>query len=191
MTASAPSGAMSGVGTPSGYNLKQIPNFTPEMMNIYQQLTGAAGPGAQEGLGYLSRLAGGDEGAFADREKSAFTNFDKLTGQLASRFSGVGARDSSAFQNAITGAAGNLAQDLSSQRGEIQENAIDKLMNQINKLMGISPYENVLQPKKNNNSNAMMMDLVGKLLPALIDMFAGTGGAVSAGANVLQSGLGK
>lgn len=123
---------------PKGYNVGQIQNFPPEMMQLLQQLMGNLGPDS-----YLSRLAGGDEDIFNEIEAPALKQFNALQGNIASRFSGqgMGARNSSGFQNTINSEASNFAQGLQSQRQGLQQQAIRDLMGLGNTLLQNKPYE--------------------------------------------------
>ena len=111
--------------------------FTPEAMNLYQQLFGQLGPDS-----YLSRLAGGDEDMFNQIEAPAMRQFGELQGQNASRFSGMGmgARRGSGFQNFQGQQTSDFAQNLQAQRMGLQRQALGDLMNFSQMLMGQQPY---------------------------------------------------
>ena len=68
---------------PNGF--QRFQQFTPEQMQLFQQLFGNVGPDS-----FTSRLAGGDQSAFEDIERPALQQFAGLQGQTASRFSGMG-----------------------------------------------------------------------------------------------------
>src|SRR5580658_8765737 len=92
-------GAVAGAqqyGSPKGF--QKLPNFTPEMMQLFQSLFGQLGPSSR-----TARLAGGDESIFNEIEAPEYSKFTAGLGGLASKFSGMGgtgARKSSGFQNA-------------------------------------------------------------------------------------------
>lgn len=159
------SGGAAGSQNISGYNLKSVQNFTPQMMNLFQSLLSGAQGGAG-GLNYLSKLASGDESAFEQMEAPAYAGFNKTLGQLGSRFSQYGAQDSSAFQNATAGAGQDLAMNLQGQRSKMQTDAISQLLGFSNQLLGQKPYENVLQ----KDGGIDFGDLLGKALPELIKL---------------------
>jgi hypothetical protein len=129
---------------PKGYNVGQLQNFTPEAMDLYQQLFGYLGPDSD-----LARLAGGDESYFQQMEAPALRQFNELQGGLASRFSGMGmgARKSSGFQNTATQASSNFAQDLASRRQELSRQALMDMFNMSNVLLGQKPYDRFLAEK--------------------------------------------
>jgi hypothetical protein len=132
----------------SGYNTAQLPNFTPEMMNLFQSLLGNIGGGANSGIDYLSKLAGGDEEAFGGMEQNAMNQFEKFLGQAGTRFSDLGAQDSSYFENAVSGAGSELTQNLQSQRNKMRQEAIESLLSNSQQLLGRNPYQNFLAPKQ-------------------------------------------
>lgn len=131
----------------SGYKNVQMPQFTPEQMQMFQKLMGGVGGGIDQSMDYLTRLASGDESLFADMEKPAYTAFDKTLGQIGSRFSGMGARDSSAYENAMAGAGAEMAENLQAKRAMMQQNAIEKLLGMSESLLGKKPYENLMVQK--------------------------------------------
>ena len=143
----------SGNKVPSGYKMGQMQQFTPEQMQLFQSLFGQVGPGS-----YLSRLAGGDQSMFEEMEAPALRQFSGLQGNLASRFSGMGsgaqsgmstgARHSSGFQNTMTQASSDFAQDLQSRRQDLQRQALMDMMGISSNLLGQRPYEQFLYEKK-------------------------------------------
>lgn len=142
-------GAGPGEYVPKGYRKGQISQFTPEQMQLFQQLFGLVGQDS-----YLSKLAGGDEEAFQQTEAPALRQFSELLGGLGSRFSGMGmgARRSSGFQNTASSAASNFAQELASQRQSLQRQAIMDLMGISQSLLGQRPMENLITPKSGKKS---------------------------------------
>lgn len=164
---------------PKGYSKGSIQQFTPEQMQLLQEMHGHAGKDS-----YLSRLAGGDQSMFAEMEAPALRQFSGLQGNLASRFSGMGglgARKSSGFQNTMNSAASNFAQELQANRQNLQRQAIQDLRGLSMDLLGQRPYENFLiekQQKKGTNWGG----LAGAGIGAISGMLGGPIGAV-AGAN--------
>ncbi len=140
-----PTGSQSPGNASAGYNVRQLQNFTPEMMQFFNKLLGGAQGGTQGGLDFLSKLASGDESAFTSAEAPAYSAFNKTLGQLGSRFSQYGARDSSAFQNAVSGAGGQLAENLQAQRQGLRQNAIDKLLGLSTSLLEQRPFTNYIE----------------------------------------------
>lgn len=147
-------GGMQGEYIPKGMRAGQLQNFTPEAMDLYKQLFSHVGPDS-----YLSRLAGGDEALFNEIEAPALRQFSALQGNMASRFSRGGgegslsARHSSGFQNAMTAAGSNFAQDLQAQRQGLQRQALGDLFSMSEMLMGQRPYERQLYNKQQKQSS--------------------------------------
>jgi hypothetical protein len=132
---------------PSGYKKGSINQFTPEQMNLFQQMFGQVGPDS-----YLSKLAGGDQETFNQMEAPALRQFSGLQGNLASRFSGMGglgARRSSGFQNTMSSAASNFAQELQANRQNLMGNARKELFDMSNSLLSQRPQENFMIKKQN------------------------------------------
>jgi hypothetical protein len=130
---------------PKGYSKGSIQQFTPEQMQLFQQGFSQVSPDS-----YLSRLAGGDQSQFAEIEAPALRQFNAVQGNIASRFSnmgGLGARKSSGFQNTINSAASNFAQELQSNRQNLQRQAIMDLQGISNSLLNQRPFENTLVEK--------------------------------------------
>jgi hypothetical protein len=124
---------------PSGYSTATLQQFTPEQLQLFQQMFQHLGPES-----YLGRLAGGDEEIFKQIEQPALKQFGGLQAGIASRFSGMGglgARKSSGFQNTQNQAAADFASQLQSQRQSLQQNAIRDLMGLSNQLLNQRPYE--------------------------------------------------
>ncbi len=147
---SGATGYKSGVGKStglkgSGYVSGAIQQFTPEQMGLFKQMFGQVG-----GDSYLGKLAAGDQSQFEQLERPAMKQFGALQGNLASRFSGqgLGARNSSGFQNTSNQATQDFASQLQSQRMGIQQQAIQSLFGMQNQLLGQRPYETFVGPKQ-------------------------------------------
>ncbi len=151
---------------PKGYSWSQ--QFTPEQMELFQQLFSNLSPGS-----YLSRLAGGEQGMFDEMEAPALRQFNEIQGGIASRFSGMGmgARRSSGFQNTMSQASSNFAQDLQSKRQGLQQQAIKDLMGLGNDLLGQKPYSLAEKPQSGWSKFA---EAFGGALPGAIAGFAGS-----------------
>jgi hypothetical protein len=158
----------------AGYNVNQLQNFTPEQMQLFQQMFSHVGPQS-----YTGRLAGGDESLFQEMEAPAMRQFGALQGNLASRFSGMGmgARRGSGFQNTMNQASSDFAQDLQSRRQELQRQAIQDLMGMGSSLLGQRSFENVLTPKK----KPFWQEILGSLAGG-----AGEAGGSAGGLGILK-----
>lgn len=175
-------GATGGNIIPKGYNYGQIQQFTPEMMELFKRLFSQVSPDS-----YTSRLAGGDQSLFGEIEAPALRQFNELQGGLASRFSGMGTggRKSSGFQNASNQAAADFAQQLQSQRQELQRNAIRDLMEMSQGLLGQRPYDQFLveKPQRQKKSSGWG-GAVGAGLGGLGGFFAGGPAGAMTGAQL-------
>lgn len=190
MSFPGPSGSASPRTATSGYTARQLPNFTPEMMNLFKSLLGGAQGGAGGGLDFMSKLASGDESAFTSAEAPAYSAFNKTLGQLGSRFSQYGAQDSSAFQNATAGAGQDLAQNLQAQRLGLRQGAIDRLLGLSSSLLQQRPYENVLEQ---NPQGFDWGGLIGGAAGSFLGPFGGAFGKGAGNAlnNYIASKYGK
>lgn len=178
---------------PSGYKKASLQNFTPEQMQLFSSLFGNVGSDS-----FLSRLAQGDQGIFEQMEAPALRQFSGLQGNIASRFSGAGAggqgralgsRNSSGFYNTMNSAASNFAQELQSQRQNLQRQALQDLMGYSKELLGQRPYENFLVQKQQSPWASIVGNLAGAI-PGLATSFMGGGSPASAlkGASSIFSG---
>lgn len=146
-TGSMSSPKMMGKGDviPKGYRTGQVQQFTPEQMQLFQNMFGQLGQGS-----FLSKLAGGDEGTFNQLEAPALKQFSGMQGNIASKFSGMGsgARRSSGFSNTMNQYSSDFAQQLQSNRMGLQRQAMQDLMGFSNELLGQRPYERNLIKKQ-------------------------------------------
>ena len=126
---------------PTGFKAATLQQFTPEQMQLYQEMFGHLGQDS-----FLGKLAAGDQSTFNEMEAPAMRQFNELQGGLASRFSGggLGGRQGSGFQNASNAATSNFAQDLQARRSDLRRQAINDLMGLSNQLLGQRPYDRAL-----------------------------------------------
>jgi hypothetical protein len=129
---------------PKGYEKGQLQQFSPEQMQLFQQMFSHVNPQS-----FLSKLAGGDQSMFEQMEAPAMRQFQGLQGDIASRFSGagMGARHGSGFQNGMNQATSDFSQNLQSQRMNLQMQALMELMGMSNTLLGQRPTEKFLTKK--------------------------------------------
>lgn len=167
---------------PSGYKKGTLQQFTPEQMQLFQQMFSHVGPGS-----YLGRLAGGDESLFKQMEGQGMKQFEQLQGQTASRFSGagMGARRGSGFQNAVNQQTSDFAMNMQQQRQQLQQQAIMELMGLSGQLLGQKPYENFLVQKQQQESSGWG-SLAGTVIGGGAGMIFGGPAGAYAGATVGQ-----
>ena len=162
--------------------IRQIPQMTPEQMQIFSQMQGMVGPDS-----FLAKLAGGDPEMFAQLEAPALRQFTGIQGNLASKFSGMGlgARHSSGFGNEMSGAAQDFASQLQSQRLGLQNQAVGDMMNYINMILGQKPYATVIEPKQQKTGGwggAMTGAMSGAGTGAALGPWGALGGGLIGGA---------
>lgn len=164
----------------SGYKLNQLSTLTPQQEQLFSRLLGGTSEGTERGLGFLSNLAGGNNAAFEQMERPAYAGFDKLLGQIGSRYAQAGALGSSSFQNAVAGAGSELSQNLQAQRSAIQMQALERLLGLSSGLLGQRSFENILTQKPQSNKRGVLGQLLGSVLPSLLSDFGGgVGGSLA------------
>lgn len=163
---------MSSPSAPSGYNVKNVQQFTPEQMQLFQMLL--SGLTQEGGLGggfdFLKKLSSGEDSAFQQMEAPYFSALEKGLGQTASRFSRFGARDSSAFENALAGQTSDMAMQLGAQRNQMQMNALNSLLGLSSNLLGQKPFETMLQEKKSGIDWSSIGSSALQALPQLLSL---------------------
>ena len=116
--------------------IKQQNMLSPQQTTYHNSLLqGLAGP-QNAGLSYLMKLLSGDEEAFdefADPELRRFQ--EEILPMISERFAGLGALNSSGFQNATLGAGRQLTENLARLRGELKQNALGTLGNFTNQAL--------------------------------------------------------
>jgi hypothetical protein len=166
---------LTGLGNkvPKGFGVGRIQQFTPDQLQLFQQLFSNLGPDS-----FLSRLAGGDESAFQESEAPALRQFGQLQGNIASRFSAGGpgpgalsSRHSSGFGHEMNAASSNFAQDLMGKRQGLQRQALMDLFGLSEGLLSQRPYEKFLVEKPVTFSSRLGSTFAG----------AGTGAGVGFG----------
>lgn len=155
---------------PKGY--KQFQQFTPEQMELFQNMFSHVGPDS-----FTSRLAGGDEDIFNQIEAPAMKQFSALQGGLASKFSGMGmgARKGSGFQNASNMATQDFASQLQSNRQNLTRQAMQDLFSMSNELLGKQPF-GLVQKQQKQNPWAQILGKFAGAVPGAIASYA-SGGA--------------
>lgn len=134
---------------PHGFQKYAINNYDPQQEQLF-------GEGFEhlDRNSYTSRLARGDDSAFAELEEPSLRQFGQLQGGIASRFSGMGmgGRNSSGFQNSMNTAAQDFASQLKSQRSDMRRNAILDLMGMSDRLLNQRPQEKGYAEKPHKES---------------------------------------
>lgn len=137
-------GGGSGDIIPKGHRAGQMQQFTPEQLEMFQNLFGQLGPDSD-----IFKMASGDQSFFDEMERPALRDFGGIQGNIASRFSGMGmgGRRSSGFQNTMNQAGSDFSQRLASNRQNLSRQALKDLMEMSNLLMNQKPYDRFLEEK--------------------------------------------
>ncbi len=180
-------GNLPGDRIPKGYETGQLQQYTPEQLQLFQQLFSNVGPDS-----FLSKLGQGDEETYNQMEAPALRQFNELQGNLASRFSGMGmgARKSSGFQNSANQAASNFAQELQAKRSDYSRQALRDLHSMSQDLLGNRPYERDLFEKPQKNNSSGWGGLIGAGLGGIGGFLAGGPSGALAGSK-LGHGIGS
>ena len=143
-------GAAPGEYIPSGYRKGTLNNFDTQQTGLYNQLYQHVGPDS-----YLNKLASGDQSTFEQMEAPAWRDFATAQGDVASRFSGMGtgARNSSGFQNTMSSASSNFAQELQANRQNLQRQALQDLRGMSMELLNQRPQQNFIYEKRQKKPN--------------------------------------
>jgi len=181
---------MIGDTIPEGYSTASLQNFTPKQMKLFKRNFKNVGKNS-----YLSKLAGGDQSFYDEIEAPALRQFSGIQGNIASRFSGGGggqgamsSRRSSGFQNEMSGAASDFAQDLQSRRQSLQRQALLDLQDISQQLMGQRPRDrSLVQRPQEDDSGSGWGGLIGAGLGAGAGFFAGGPAGAMTGAKLGQS----
>mgnify|MGYP001615467640 CR=1 FL=1 len=142
------SGGRGGTGgdvIPKGHRAGQLQQFTPEQLEMFQNLFSQLGPDSD-----IFKMASGDQSFFDEMEKPALRDFGALQGNMASRFSnaGMGARRSSGFQNTMNQEGSDFAQRLASNRQKLSRDALKDLFSMSDLLMNERPFERIVSGKE-------------------------------------------
>jgi hypothetical protein len=134
------------MGTSGGYGQQTIQN--PQQQQLMSQLLSGLGGAQESGMEWLQKMLSGDEGAFSDYEAPFMRQFEQETMPgIAERFAGMGSggsQNSSAMQQTMAQAGGELSQNLASLRGGLQQNAMGLLQGMMGQ--GYQPtFENTYQ----------------------------------------------
>ncbi len=131
--------------TPSGWRQYAQNKYTPEQERVFGNAEGLIDPNS-----FTSRLAQGDQSAFAEMEEPALRQFNDISGGIASKFSGMGmgGRNSSGFQNTMTSAGQDFASQLQSKRLELRNQAIKDMMGMSKQFLDFEPQETGLVKKR-------------------------------------------
>ena len=161
-------------GTQGGFSQQNTQN--PQQQQLFSQMLEGLGGAQGSGLEWIQRMLSGGDDAFADYEAPFKRQFEQETiPGIAERFAGMGSggsQNSSAMQQTMGQAGGELSQNLASLRGGLQQNAMGLLQG----MMG--------QSQKPTFENVYTQPTTG-IIPGLIQ---GAGQGIGQGAS-MYSGM--
>lgn len=140
------------------------------------------------GRDYLRDLLSNDPEAMKSFEAPFMRQFEEQTvPQLAERFSGLGAQNSSAFQTALSQSGAQLQEQLASLRGGLQMQALPQALQyaqapgesaykRASLSLGTSPYGYLQSPRKSGYLSSIMSGGLGGVSGGLPFMFNQGGG---------------
>lgn len=122
-------GGLSGSGRRNADELRQYQKYTPQQQayrnNMLSQVQGLT----PSGFDYLRGILSNDPSAFEDYEAPAMQQFqEEIIPSILERFSGMGARSSSALNQTLGRAGQTLSTNLNAQRQQARQNALEQLM---------------------------------------------------------------
>ncbi len=166
-------GNFTGDVIPKGYKQGQLQQFTPEQLELFQQMLGYLGPDSD-----LGRLAGGDESMFEQMEAPAWRKFQEAQGQLGSRFSqlapgAMSAQKGSGFQNSAGQLGSDFAMNLASNRQNLQRQALMDMFGMSNSLLNQRPYSRFMEQKPQKQEESGWGSLIGGALGGVGGAFFG------------------
>lgn len=155
---------------PKGYSAGRLQQFTPEQQELFRNQFAYVAPGSQ-----LAQQAQGTDQGFAPHEEYAKRQFQEFSGDLGSRFSGMGmgGRRGSGFQNQATQGAQDFALRLSMQRQGLQRQALQDLMGLSGSILQQRPTEQFLTKKDLPFWKQLGLGAVGGLSNAAGSLFGG------------------
>ena len=137
---------------PKGHRAGVLQEFTPEQIEMFQNMFGQIGPDSD-----IFKMASGDESYFDEMEAPAWRKFQEAQGQLGSRFSqlapgAMSAQRGGGFKNQAGQLGSDFAMNLASNRQNLSRQALKDLMEMSHMLMNEKPYERIISGKKEKES---------------------------------------
>lgn len=164
---------------PEGYQLGQLQQFSPDQMDLFKRMFGQVSGDSQ-----LGKLASGDQSQFEQLEAPALKQFGQLQSSIANRFAGAGSfggTTSSGHQQAQNTASSDFAQQLQSNRINLQQQALKDLFGLSSSLLSQRPFDQFLVEDK-PKEKPWWQDLLSSL-------GSGIGTGIGALPSILRGGL--
>jgi hypothetical protein len=117
-----------GFGKGKKEKIKQLPNYTPDQMQLINQFLEQAKSGTGNAFDYLNSILSDEEGNLEDFQRPAMEDFQrKVIPSILERFTGMGAGRSSALNQTLGEAGKSFGNDLAAQRAQLKQNAVSQL----------------------------------------------------------------
>lgn len=118
-----------GFGKAKKTKLKDYANFSPGQSSLIDELAEGVRSGNKDALAYLNSILSDDESAFADFEAPYKQQFEQeVVPNILEKFTGQGARNSSAARQSLATAGKDLSMNLAAQRAKLKESAVNQLL---------------------------------------------------------------
>ncbi len=132
------------------------------------------------------------EQAFQEMEAPAYRDFNSIISGISNRFGApsgggqaqMGARRGSGYQNTLTAAGSNFAQDLQGRRQDLKRQALNDLMGYSNQILGQRPVDKFLAPKPQKQAKTDWTTPLIKGGATVIGAYVGGPGGAAAGNKV-------
>lgn len=110
--------------------VQQYDLFNPQQQQVQNGINQNLQGGNQNAFDWLNSILSDEEGAFEDYEAPYKEQFEQETiPMLMEKFGGLGAKNSSAFNQTLARAGRGFSKDLASQRANLKQNAVQMLQN--------------------------------------------------------------
>lgn len=123
--------------------IKDRPNFDEDQLELLSQAIEQAKAGNQNAFDYLNQILSDDPEAMEAFNAPAMQEFEEdIIPSILERFSGLGARSSSALNQTLARAGQKLSTNLNAQRQQLKGNAVNSLLSysQLGLTPKTSPY---------------------------------------------------
>lgn len=152
---------------PQGYKQYSLPTMGGQQKQIYDLLSSQFQQGAPDLYSQLRSMASGAPNLALEAPiKRQYQ--EEIIPQLAAQYGMSGTHKSSGFQNQIARQGRNLAEDLASQRSQMQQQAIQNLLGLGSQLLGTPTEQFGLVEEAQGPSITELISQAGGALPGLL-----------------------
>lgn len=156
---------------PQGYDTFNYETMGGGQKQLYDYLQSMMMNQGGKGMQNLFGMAGGDQDLYSQLEAPAMRQFQQqIAPGIANRYTGSGLKGSSGFENSLANAGSNLAENLQSQRMGYQQHAMDRVMELMERLTGMSTNQAGLVQKPQTDWAGMFSSLANtglSMIPGL------------------------